>query len=695
MNLTCSDNKNYNTSSLPTVPHLLVELLNLCHQEDAGFDKFAEMIGKDAGLTSRVLHIANTPAFRQWNDVSDLRRFLIVLGMHNLKTIVTTAAIEQFFSQFSNAFNHQLRQIWMRSICCANLCERLARLLAYHKPGEAFLAGLLHQSGMLILMMNAGDNYLELLDNYYETPYSFCEQEKALLQIDHCELGALLAQSWKLDSFIADAIQFQRAPADELRSAPTLIKILAVAARFTGSRKPDDNPTALARATELLGLTSETALTCLQEALEKSTAMLTVLKIPDAASLIIQQRESGQLPEDKKSAPQLREAVRRVALSRAAAPDISKDLLTFAKQVRISFCSVFPLQQLLLLHYDEKKNHIIPVNDLGLHQLDDLVWEESDKSSRIVAALNSGSETTLTTDGSTIADRQLLRLLDSSTASLIPLIDQNKKIGLMALGLGREQSPLAISDKALLSLFCVEIARRHAALNKALGNSLGMGANRFRELVHEISNPLSIINNYLYVLGKKLHQEDAAQEQLRIISEEIDRIGRILLHAGETTSGAKSSQDITNINELITELDRILTNSLYTSGHIQSVLHLDRTLPPVRCSADKLKQVLINLLKNAAEVLGSGGIIQVSTRDNIFQDQQSFIEITVKDNGPGIAPAVLPSLFSPVVSTKEGHSGLGLVVVNTLVKEMGGSISCFSSPGAGTEFKILLPREIT
>lgn len=694
MNLTCSNNKNYNISNLPTVPHLLVELLNLCHQDDAGFDKFAEIIGKDAGLTSRVMHIANSPAFRQWNDVSDLRRFLIVLGMHNLKTIVTTSAIEQFFYQFSSAFNHQLRQIWVRSICCASLCERLARLLNYHKPGEAFFAGLLHQSGMLILMMNDCDNYLQLLDSYYETPYSFCEQERALLQIDHCELGALLAQSWKLDSFIADAIQFQRAPTDELRNAPTLIKILAVAVRFTASRKPDDNPSALARATELLGLTSKTALMCLQEAMDKSIAMLTALRIPDAASLINQQRESGQLPEDEHSGPKLREAVRRVALSRAAAPGISKDLITFAKQVRISICSVFPLQQLLLLRYDEKDNRILPVNDLDLHQLDDLAWEESDKKSRIVAALISGSETILTTDGATIADRQLLRLLDSSTATLIPLIYQNKKIGLMALGLGCEQSPLAVTDKALLSLFCEEIARRNAALNKTLDNSLGMGENQFKQLVHEISNPLSIINNYLYVLGKKLHHEDAAQEELRTISEEIDRIGRILLHAGENTSGAKSSQDFTNINELISELDRILNNSLYTSGHIQSVLHLDRKLPPVRCSADKLKQVLINLLKNAAEALKSGGTIQVSTRDNIFQDQQRYIEISVKDNGTGIPTAILQNLFSPVVSTKEGHSGLGLVVVNTLVKEMAGSISCFSNPAAGTEFKILLPREI-
>ncbi len=693
MNITCSNNKSYNVSHLPTAPHLLVELLNLCHHDDAGFDKFAELITKDAGMTSRVMHIANSPAFRQWNEISDLRRFLIVLGMHNLKTIVTTSAIEQFFHQFSNTFNHQLRQIWVRSVCCANLCERLGRLLDYHKPGEVFLAGLLHQSGMLVLMMNDCDDYLQLLDSYYEAPYSFCDQERELLQIDHCELGALLAQTWKLDSFIADAIQFQRAPVDELRSTPTLIKILAVAARFTASRNPDGDPGALARAAELLGLTSETALSCVQDAVNKSIAMLTALRIPDAASLINQHQESGLLPNDESSAPQLREAVRRVTLSRMAAPDINNDLITFAKQVRISFCSVFPVQQLLLLRYDQEKNCVIPINDLGFHQLDDLTWQETDKKSRVIAALHAGSEITLTTDGATIADRQLLRLLDSATASLIPLIYQNNKIGVMALGLGREPSSFALGDRALLSLFCHEIAQRTATLNKTLDKSLGMGDDRYRQLVHEISNPLSIINNYLYVLGKRLHQEDAAQEELRTISDEIDRIGRILLHAGEHPADAKNSQDVTNINELISDLDRILNHSLYSSGQIQSTLQLDRQLPPVQCSADKLKQILINLLKNAAEILETGGSIRVSTRDNIFQDQQSYVEITVKDNGPGIAPTVLQRLFSPVESNKDGHSGLGLVVVNTLVKEMGGSISCFSSPAAGTEFKILLPRK--
>ena len=694
MNFIGRDNKNYDISRLPAVPQILVELLELCHQEDAGFDRFSDIIRQDAGLTARILQIANSPAFRQWKDVGNLRRLLIVLGMRNLKTIVTTCAVEQFFSQLNNSFNQQVRHVWIRSICCANLCERLARLLAYHKPGEAFLAGLLYQSGMLILLTNS-DDYRQLLQTYYETPQNFSDREKELLGIDHCELGAALAESWNLDSFIPDAIRFQQARPDELRSAPTLLKILAVAAGFSGANGAADNQRALSKAANLLGLTAETTLECFHEALTVSASMLAALGINAPETFITDYQESGQLPEDETSGPRLRDAMRRIALTQAAAPEAREDLFTFARQVRISFCSVFPLQQLLLLRYDDKDSRLIPVNDLERHQLDDLIWESSDNRSQVVAALMSGAEKTLTSEGATIADRQLLRLLDSSVVSLLPLIHQGNKLGVIALGLGNDQSPQSASEKSLLSMFSMEIARRQAALNETLNASVGMGADEFRQLVHEISNPLSIINNYLYVLGKKLDQEDTAREELHTISEEIDRIGRILLHAREQTVQSRGSQGVTDINVLITELDRILTNSLYSSGRIKSVLNLDEKLPPLDCSSDKLKQILINLLKNAVEAHESGGIIQITTRDNIFQDQQSYVEITVKDNGPGIEPATLQTLFSPVVSSKEGHSGLGLVVVNTLVKEMGGSISCFSSTTTGTEFKILLPRRVT
>ena len=684
------NNKTYDTSKLPAVPQILVELLHLCHQDDPGFEKFSSLISRDTSLTARILQIANSPVFRQWKDVTDLRRILIVMGMHNLKTIVTACAVEQFFSQLSTTVNQQVRQIWIRSVFCANLCERLARLLSYHKPGEAFLAGLLYQSGMLILLAN-DDNYQQLLQSFNERSQDFCLQERDIYGVDHCELGATMVQSWNIDSFLADAVRFQQSQTHELHSAPTLLKIVAVAAAFSNSKNQPNNPQVLTKAAELLGLTAETTLECHHEAMATSTSIFTALGISDPEQLFM---ESGHQQENDPYVPLLREAVRRVTLSQLAAPETHEDLITFSRQMRISFSSTFPVKQLLLLRHDNRSSRLIPVNDLDLHQLDDLIWEAGDNSSRVVAAFRSGTQTTLTNSGATIADQQLLRLLDSSQLRLLPLLYRGQNLGVIVLEFFDGPTPYAAEEKSLLSLFSTEIARRLATLLEQRNSAVGMSVEEFRKFIHEISNPLSIINNYLYVLGKKLDEEDTAREELRTISAEIDRIGRFLLHAGDQTLQARTSRRTVDINALIVELDRVLRNSLYSSAQIASVLHLDDSIPVLEGSPDKLKQILINLLKNAAEALAAGKSIQISTRDNIIQDQRSYIEIIIKDNGPGIPQKVLQNLFNPVTSSKKGHSGLGLVVVNTLIKEMGGNISCFSNSTTGTEFKILLPRNV-
>jgi HD-like signal output (HDOD) protein len=202
---------------------------------------FSAAIKKDSGLTTKILQVANSPAYRQWNEITDIRRMLIILGMTNVKNVVTTCAIQQFFANFTQDFSKHVQLIWLRALNCANLAERIAKLVGYEKPGEAFLAGLLHQVGMLLLLLNREIDYIPLLDHYYLETEKFRSNELEKLEVEHCELGAALVQSWKLDSFLADAIQFQHAPADELCSSPTLLKILAVASPLSSKNSAREN----------------------------------------------------------------------------------------------------------------------------------------------------------------------------------------------------------------------------------------------------------------------------------------------------------------------------------------------------------------------------------------------------------------------------------------------------------------------
>jgi signal transduction histidine kinase len=104
-----------------------------------------------------------------------------------------------------------------------------------------------------------------------------------------------------------------------------------------------------------------------------------------------------------------------------------------------------------------------------------------------------------------------------------------------------------------------------------------------------------------------------------------------------------------------------------------------------------LKQILVNLVKNAIEALTEGGQIEIVNRGHVNRDRKLYLELVVGDNGPGLSAEVLANLFSAVRSTKDGaHHGLGLSIVHSLVKKLQGLITCRSGK-TGTTFEILLP----
>jgi len=111
----------------------------------------------------------------------------------------------------------------------------------------------------------------------------------------------------------------------------------------------------------------------------------------------------------------------------------------------------------------------------------------------------------------------------------------------------------------------------------------------------------------------------------------------------------------------------------------------------VEVSQDTLKQILVNLVKNAIEAMRSGGEIQIVNNGHVNKDGSLFVELCVSDNGPGIPPDTLRKLFQPIQTTKgEGHQGLGLTIVHGLVKKHQGLITCRSGSN-GTYFEMLLP----
>jgi nitrogen-specific signal transduction histidine kinase len=151
-----------------------------------------------------------------------------------------------------------------------------------------------------------------------------------------------------------------------------------------------------------------------------------------------------------------------------------------------------------------------------------------------------------------------------------------------------------------------------------------------------------------------------------------------------------------DINALVNDLVKLTAESLMKGKKVAVHVDLDPALPKLMSERDALKQILINLMKNASEAMTNGGNLYFKTRhrDTPLEGGESrgFVEVTVSDDGPGISDEMKKRIFEPFVSSKGGgHSGLGLSIVLNLINGLNGSLVCQSEEGKGTRFKIELP----
>jgi two-component system nitrogen regulation sensor histidine kinase GlnL len=218
-------------------------------------------------------------------------------------------------------------------------------------------------------------------------------------------------------------------------------------------------------------------------------------------------------------------------------------------------------------------------------------------------------------------------------------------------------------------------------------------------LAHEIKNPLSAIRGAGQLLARKLKSRDASLATL--ITAEVDRIASLVDRMQRLGSRAVEPLAAFNLHEAVR--NALTTVRVAGLGEVRLVEEFDPSLPPVLGHRAALEQVLINLVSNARDAcVGSpSAIITVRTRfvsglllnaGRTGQPMRLPIELTVSDNGPGVAAELREHLFEPFTSTKPHGQGLGLAIVRKLVRDMNGRISHERDDRAAlTHFRIHLP----
>ena len=266
-------------------------------------------------------------------------------------------------------------------------------------------------------------------------------------------------------------------------------------------------------------------------------------------------------------------------------------------------------------------------------------------------------------------------------------------------GGGRDKLALPAKDREIVAIVNafdhmlkeLDLRQRHLLHTEKLA-SLG---TMLSGVAHELNNPLSNIWTSSQLLLEELGEADVeAQRQLLLrIDEQGERarnIVRSLLDFSRDRSFRKAPLDL---RELIEQTVRFIKGEIGANSRVDVDVAAGTV---VEADRQRLQQALLNLIRNGLEVARRVG---VSARgplpaygDPEFAEGAAVVEITVRDDGPGIAPDILPRIFDPFFTTKDVGKGmgLGLFIVHQIVEEHDGSITVTSEPGAGTAFRIRL-----
>ncbi|MEJ0090987.1 MAG: HAMP domain-containing sensor histidine kinase [Limisphaerales bacterium] len=234
-----------------------------------------------------------------------------------------------------------------------------------------------------------------------------------------------------------------------------------------------------------------------------------------------------------------------------------------------------------------------------------------------------------------------------------------------------------------------QLAEEEAGEFAAREGQLRSAGRLAAEFAHQIKNPLAIINNAAFSLQRAVREGKApATEQIEIIQEEVARADKVIT---QIMGYAQLSEGRVEKLNVIEELERAIAQVFPAAVTGKIIIHREfgHGFPPLLMQRGHLSEVLVNLLQNAREALGVQGNVFVAAECH----RDYSVEISVRDNGPGIAPERIERIFEAYYTTKEKGSGLGLAIVKHNAELYGGIVRVESELGKGAKFTVIFPAK--
>ena len=684
---------------LPSPPHILSKLLDVCHDPDSSTGDLADIISFDAALTSKLTMAVNKAAFAIDLPINNLEQAVTLIGHDKVKSMVITSSIQQLFAGLINSQKVFLYNAWLDSLYCAVFARDIAIAIEYEHPQDAYLAGLLHDVGQIVFDAKYHDQYVKIINA--KTEAETIAQEISKYGVSHTELGAAILEQWpSLSPSIADATRYHHETEELLQGSDILCRIVAEASHIARHWSRSGNPAKwqsklvsksdlnkiylhvqdkVAQTAAKLGITSPRGRSLTQDDLsgeiEKETIRL-ARKIRDASLVKVISSEESQF-EVLESPQSL--------------------LLKIAQEMQL----FFSVSDVSLLFHDSRSTDFLTLYEVDLAQPVSKFSIEN-KNSQIIKSFTEQCKLwiepeTTNKRKSPISDRQIVRRLHHDIALSLPMIYEDEIIGTIVIGAHKTQKNNLEKLSDIIASYLENIAgmwlksnpglRRQAAADRARNEE---DQKDIDKLIHEISNPLSVIGNYIDIVKLKSEADGAeSSKEIEILKDELQRIRNIVLNFKE---GKDIEPEPVFLNTELEACIPLYVKSFGNDNEVQVMWTLDRVDAQISIPRDALRQIILNLVKNAVEAQTDDAAIMISSYHFVNIDGRAFAQFAISDRGKGVDAKTRGLLFSPVTSMKEGDDrGLGLSVVAETLNRYDGQIKYMQNEVRGALFEVSIP----
>ncbi len=198
--------------SIPTLPTVLTELSRRMEDPKTSSDDLAQVILQDQAISSKVLKLVNSPFYGYSGRINSINQGIVILGFNAVKNLVLSTSVIEVFKGAKSSDGFQIEQLWIHSTAVAGVAKLVAERSGVADPEEAFVGGLLHDIGKLLLWMSEPKLLLGCIaaSNTHKIPLS--DVEHKVIGFSDNELVAVLAEKWKFPNSLRDALRWRIRP---------------------------------------------------------------------------------------------------------------------------------------------------------------------------------------------------------------------------------------------------------------------------------------------------------------------------------------------------------------------------------------------------------------------------------------------------------------------------------------------------